>query len=159
MAIRAAQRPLLLVDVDGVLQPIGNSIPPGFERFSDDSSTVTLCPRHGEWLLQLATAFELTWASTWAANANNAIGRRLGLPALPHIELSGLPREGTRKLAAVQRYVGHRAVAWLDDELYEDATTWAEGRGAPTLLIRTAGAVGMTSADVDQLEEFARECS
>lgn len=149
------ERPLLLVDVDGVLQPVGRSVPPGYERFTDDDSDVVLRQEHGVWLAHLTTAFDLVWATTWGASANRAIGRRLGLSELPHIDLSDLPRTGTRKLGAVTAFVGDRAVAWIDDELYEDAVAWAANREAPTILRRTASGVGLTEADVRALDSFA----
>ena len=150
-------RPLLLVDVDGVLQPVGRSVPPGYKRFTDEDSEVVLRPEHGVWLGHLGSTFELVWATTWGGTANRFIGSHLGLPHLPHIELSNLPRSGTRKLAAVEQYVGERAVAWIDDELYEDALAWAAGRKYPTLLRRTAPGVGLTAADVSALDAFAAE--
>ena len=130
-------------------------MPPGYQRFTSDVDQVVLCALHGTWLSQLATRFDLVWVTTWGATANRAIGSRLGLDELPHLELVDLPRTGTRKLAAVQEFVGSRAVAWIDDELYEDAIAWAAQRPAPTLLRRTRGSVGLTLADVQALEEFA----
>jgi hypothetical protein len=109
------------------------------------------------WLTELTATFDLVWATTWGALANHAIGRRLGLPELPHIELSDLPRTGTRKLDAVREYVGDRAVAWIDDELYDDALAWAASRTAPTILRRTASGVGLTEADVQALASFAAD--
>lgn len=153
---RLAERPLLLLDVDGVLQPTGSSVPPGYQRFTDDTSSVVLRPEHGPWLLDLAEHFDLVWASTWGASANEAIGRRLGLPELPHVELGELPRHGTRKLAAVQAYVGDRAVVWIDDELYDDAEAWRAERSPPTFLRRTAGGVGLTELDVKLIQVFRR---
>lgn len=149
------ERPLLLVDVDGVLQPVGRAVPPGYERFADDSSEVVLCLQHGVWLARLSTSFDLVWATTWGATANRAIGARLGLPELPHVHLPNLPRSGTRKLGAVAEYVGDRAAAWIDDELYEDAVAWAVDRPAPTLLRRTAPGVGLVESDVQALAAFA----
>jgi hypothetical protein len=148
-------RPLLLLDVDGVLQPVGRSLPRGFERFTSDEADVVLCRQHGVWLNQLAVRFDLVWATTWGATANQAIGSRLGLPELPHIDLGVLPRSGTRKLGVVKAFVGTRAVAWVDDELYEDAVAWAMERHAATLIRRTSGSVGLTSDDVHALEMFA----
>lgn len=156
MTDEAAPRPLLLLDVDGVLQPVGRAVPPGYQRYEDEHSTAVLSPTHGDWLRELATSFDLVWATTWGSNANGAIGRRLGLPTLAHLELGTLPRDGTRKLGAVQAAVGDRPLAWIDDELYDDAEAWAATRSAPTLLIRTAAGVGLTLPDVIRLTHFAQ---
>lgn len=149
------QQPLLLLDVDGVLQPLGRSIPPGYRRFTSPESEVVLCPDHGRWITELSDSFEVTWVTTWGRSANQAIGAVLGLPTLTHVELGTLPRTGTRKLDAVRAFVRGRACAWVDDEIYEDAVAWAARRAAPTLLIRTAPSVGFTVAHVEQLKGFA----
>jgi hypothetical protein len=80
------------------------------------------------------------------------------------VPLDELPRTGTRKLAAVNRYVRDRPLAWVDDELYDDAQLWTQARRAPTLppltcpqapptpssspSIRTQPSVGLSRADV-----------
>lgn len=157
MNAAAHDRPLLLLDVDGVLQPVGRSVPPGFERVERDDSVVVLNPAHGAWLRPLVERFEVVWASTWAGTANDLIGSRLGLPPFAHLELGRLGRDGTRKLRAVRDFVGDRPLAWVDDELFDDADAWAVDRGVPTLLIRTRAHVGLTADDVDALVAFATE--
>lgn len=149
-------RPLLLLDIDGVLQPVGSSVPPGYQRIVTDDATVVLHAAHGRWLAELADDVEIVWASTWGGRANRLIGARLGLPELTHIELADLPRDGTRKLQAVKSFVDERPFAWIDDELYEDAFAWAEGRGEPTLLRRTRASVGLTREDVEAVAAFVR---
>ena len=155
--LHAHEQPLLLLDVDGVLQPLGRSVPPGYRRFTSPESDVVLCPAHGDWIIELSGLYEVTWVTTWGRSANPAIGAVLGLPALPHVELGTLPRSGTRKLDVVRRFVRERPCAWVDDEIYEDAVAWAAGRVTPTLLIRTAPHVGFTLAQVEQLKDFAHE--
>jgi hypothetical protein len=150
-------RPLLLFDVDGVLSPTGSAVPPGFERRSTSTYSVVVSPDHRAWLQTLSESFELVWASTWGEAANRVYGEILGLEKIPVIPLVDLPRAGTRKLAAVDGYVGDRALAWVDDELYDDAQIWARGRSAPTLLVRTLGAVGLTRGDVDRLLAFGQQ--
>lgn len=92
-------KPLLLLDVDGVLNPMGRPAP-DFRRYrctiGDDVYTVHLNPRHGRRLLELAlvTGSELVWATTWEHHANDWIAPRIGLPSLPVITLgssSGAP--------------------------------------------------------------------
>ena len=141
--------------IDGVLQPAGSSVPPGFERLELPDATVVLNPAHGAWLRRLAGRFEMVWASTWAGRANDLIGSHLGLPPLAHLGLGTLASDGTRKLPAVRAAVGDRPLAWIDDELYEDAFAWAAGRPAATLLIRTKAYVGLTSQHADELVRFA----
>ena len=149
-------RPLLLLDVDGVLSPTGVAVPPGFERRSTAEYSVVIRGEHRDWLGELAGGFELVWTTTWGEAANRVYGELLGLPRLPVVRLGQLPRSGTRKLAAVQRYVGERPLAWVDDELYDDADEWARVRPAPTLLVRTRATIGLTRADVDRLLAFAQ---
>src|SRR4051812_4374976 len=144
-------RPLLLLDVDGVLTPTGNAVPPGFERRSTTAFSVVVREEHGEWLRLLSDVYELVWATTWGDSANEVYGTIHGLDEMPVVPLGYLPRAGTRKLAAVARYVGARPFAWVDDELYDDAESWARARVSPTLLVRTCGSVGLSKADVERL--------
>lgn len=79
------------------------------------------------------------------------MGAVAGLPRLPALALGDLPRDGTRKLAAVRAAVGDRPLVWIDDELYDDALAWADARPAPTLLVRTRAGVGLTVQEVDRV--------
>ena len=154
---RTIAPPLLLLDVDGILQPTGSSVPPGFQRFTDATSDVILSLQHGEWLQHLASRFEIVWVTTWGSSANALIVERLGLQELRHIELGAMQRGGTRKLGPVRDFVADRPLAWVDDELNEDALEWAEARSAPTLLLRTSANVGLTLSEVTAPGTFADE--
>jgi hypothetical protein len=149
-------RPLLLLDVDGVLSPTGVAVPPGFQRRSTPEYSVVIHDAHRGWLHALAKRFDLTWATSWGNAANRVYGDLLGLPLLPVVPLGQLPRSGTRKLAAIQAYVGDRTLAWVDDELYDDAEEWARRRLAPTLLVRTRASIGLSQDDVERLLAFAQ---
>ena len=150
-------RPLLVLDVDGVLSPTGRSVPAGFERVTSEDFDVVVARQHGDWLRSLASLFEPVWGTTWGNSANDVFGSVLQLPVWPVIPLDDLPRDGTRKLTAVARYVGDRSMAWVDDELYDDARAWAESRSAATLLVATRGSVGLTQDDVERLHGFGEE--
>lgn len=152
-------RPYLLIDVDGVLNPFGAVVvPDGFSRHELMGYEVWLSSRHGSWLNRLATWFDLAWATTWEHHASALIAPQLGLPEdLPVIEFHRGSAYQTWKLPAVEEFVGDRPAAWIDDDLWTDAFTWAERRHAPTLLIRTTPSLGMTEQDMVRLERFGRE--
>jgi hypothetical protein len=154
----ADSRPILLVDVDGVLNPwLARSCPPGFGEYDFfPGERVLLSPGHGELLLSLAQAYELVWATAWEHRANRLICPVLALPPLPVIEF---PLSGRdlyfRKLPAVIEAVGSRPCAWIDDEHRPDHYTWAERRGVPTLIVDIDPAQGLTSDVVAHLAEWA----
>lgn len=114
-------RPLLLLDIDGVLSPTGRSVPHPHARHATDDHDVVIHPNHGAWLATLSATFDLVWATTWGERANAVYAPLLGLPPAPVMPLGALPREGTRKLAAVR--------------------TWGNGRsrGRTTSCMRTRG--------------------
>lgn len=139
-----ASRGLLLVDVDGPLNPYAakpTARPPGYEtfRYTADGDWLTgrrvrrykgirvwLHPGHGALLRALAdeTGLELVWSTTWMHEANTKIGPAIGLDPLPVIEFpeadyrreSGWLRGGNWKWPAVAEYAAGRPLAWLDDE-------------------------------------------
>ena len=150
-------KPLLLLDVDGVLFPFRNaSPPPGYLLVESAESTVWIKASHGEALRNLSSLFELVWATTWEHKANQIIGPALGLDQLPVIEFNEGRAGETWKLPAVRRYVGDRPFVWIDDELFMDAYRWAEGLSQPCRLVRPMAGVGMTDEQLQQVEAFGR---
>src|ERR1700689_4784255 len=72
----AASLPLLLLDVDGVLNPFAApACPPGYteHEFFPGEEPVRLCSAHGPWLQELATRFQIVWATAWGADANRLL--------------------------------------------------------------------------------------
>ncbi len=155
-------RPLLLVDIDGVLNPhVSPSVamPSHYAAHQVGGQRVWLAAMHGEWLHWLSGHFDLAWATTWEADANELIGPIIGAPpALPTIHFDQLDEHGwTWKLPAVQAFVGDRALAWLDDEPGFGVEEWASTRLEPTLLVKPNGYFGWTAAEFDELVTFAKE--
>ena len=149
------ERPYLLVDVDGVLSPFGSGeMPAGFSRYQLVGDEVWLSRRHGEWLGELGAWFELVWATAWEGDAAELVAPLLGLPEMPVIELSHDWEAQTWKLRDVDAFVGDRPLAWIDDDLNDDAYRWADQRPTPTLLVRTVASEGITEEHFRLIRDF-----
>jgi hypothetical protein len=158
------QKPLLLIDVDGVLNPWvrgGDPIPEGYITHRVGGQIVLLADHHGEWLRELADHFDLAWVTTWEAEADALIAPIIDAPAgLPYISFHERTDDGwTWKLPAVRRFVEDRPVACLDDDPGPDADEWATSRTAPTLLVMPDPELGWTREECDELIAFAKTCA
>jgi hypothetical protein len=152
-ALPPGDRPLLLLDVDGVLLVVRS---PGDEDEAIDDEP-TLHPEAGAWMAELADAFDVVWATTWEHMANHVVAPALGMASLPSIKFDMDHRRPTAKLPSVIAWVGDRPCAWIDDDLHDDADTWAAGRRVPTLLVHVDMAEGMNRRHVDRLLAWAAE--
>jgi len=155
-------RPVLAVDVDGVISLFGFEGPleesPG-RFFLVDGISHFISQSVGDELRRLAEVYELIWATGWEDRANDHLPRILGLPGeLPCLRFDGRARFGTAhwKIEALDEYAGSRPLAWVDDSLDSSCHDWAEARDAPTLLVETESSVGLTSAHTDALLSWAR---
>jgi hypothetical protein len=175
-------QPLLLIDVDGVLNSFGGPYggrpaPDGYiqHRLRDRSFTdsdgrpwvqgglrVWLNPAHGPMLLALADRFELAWCTAWRETANQYISPVIGLPELPVVPLPDgwQTLTGTHwKWPGVWDYAASRPLAWLDDEFTPDDFERAAKRaadGTPTLLVHIDPMHGIRQQNVDAVAEWAR---
>jgi hypothetical protein len=174
-----AQKPLLMVDIDGVISLFGvpgharprpsSGSPggPGPERpegtlHSIDGTPHFLSSTAAAHLLGLAQDFDLVWASGWEERAEEHLPRLLGLPeGLPFLRFERSPGRGHAhwKLAAIDAYAGIRPLAWIDDAFNQACHDWASERPSPTLLVSTAPEEGLTSREVELLAAWARERS
>lgn len=153
--------PVLFVDVDGVISTYGfdlSAAAPG--RFQlVDGIVHHIAPGMGERLVLLAERFELVWATGWGDRANDHLPAILGLPRqLPVVEFDSAPGAdggGHWKLSALDRWSPARPSAWIDDGHNDACVAWARARAAPTLLVPTDPAVGMTDRDVETLLTWA----
>jgi len=149
-------RPLLLVDFDGVLNPFAAArCPTGFTEFGLDEfpgdEPVRLNPDHARWLRDLAPRYEMAWASACPEDLNLYCARLIRLAPMQRVPMPTPPFDPDLKVGAVDAFVGHRAVAWLDDAFGAAARVWARERRGPTLLVDVDPAIGLTLNHIDVL--------
>jgi hypothetical protein len=158
-----SHKPLLFLDVDGVISLFGFShdeAPPGRMHMVEG---MPHCLGHGcgERLTALAERFDMVWATGWEEKANAHLPFLLGLPfqELPTLTFDGRAEFGSAhwKIDAIDRYAGDRPAAWIDDFIDDDCRRWARERDAPTLLIHTESSRGMSDKHVEKLLAWADE--
>jgi HAD domain in Swiss Army Knife RNA repair proteins len=146
-------RPVLLLDVDGVLNPYGTpQCPPGFTEHDlfPGEEPVRLCPTHGEWITELRQVFDVVWATSWNDEANRLLAPLLRIGVLPVVTMPQIPFQPRDKVHAIAHFVGQRPAVWIDDLHAPEAWTWSTTRQQPTLLIPITPATGLTREAVDQ---------
>lgn len=169
-------KPLLLIDVDGPLNPWDNKGPRrppeyGTWRFPlrglhpRKPWRTWLRPEHGAWLLSLKDSYELTWCTAWQDEANKFIGPVLDLPELPWIRFPGhrtsewISRGW--KYPEVAEYAAGRPLAWIDDDfdavrLQRHRAQFECGRSPiPTLLHPVSPKTGLSREDITALADWA----
>jgi hypothetical protein len=173
-----ATTPLLLVDVDGVLNavvgtPFGarkemTASMPFEAEFEASGLPIRVPAGTRERIEALQTLFDCVWATTWEDRARSELAPVLGFGAdWPVIRFKDdFPDSGTWKLPAVQRYAERpehrdRPLAWIDDDLEPDALEWAAWRsrsGPRTLMVRPDADLGFTSRHFRRLLAFHADC-
>ena len=159
-----------MVDIDGVISLFGFPNPglpaPRTGDLDGSFHTIDGIPHFlsraaAAHLLILAEHFDLVWASGWEEKAEEYLPRLLGLPAgLPFLRFgrsqgAGRSINGHWKLDAIDTYAGGRPLAWVDDAFDESCHAWAAERLAPTLLVQTDPADGLTLREAKLLAEWA----
>lgn len=162
-------KPLLLLDVDGPLNPWAASnrqLPKNFRQWRIQGFKVRLTRWHGDRLNALTDVFDLVWCTTWEHAANHDIGPRIGLDKLPVIEFAKhLPEKPPEpglhwKTAVINAYsIAHqRPFAWVDDEVsVQDGLYFAKWGQYPYLTIKVDPFVGLTEEHFENLRKWAEE--
>ncbi len=158
--MQSTQRPILAVDVDGVISLFGfaeglDQAPGEMKLIDGMVHCISLAA--GERLRRLAESYELVWATGWEERANDHLPSMLGLPErIPVLTFDGRASFGTAhwKVDAIDEYAGERPLAWIDDNLDDTCTAWAESRAAPTLLVPTESDRGLEEGHVAALLDW-----
>lgn len=156
-------RPLLFVDVDGVISLFGfepNRPPAG--RFQlVDGIPHYLSSAAGEHLRTLSEQFETVWCTGWEEKASEHLPHALALGrSYPHLTFARHPGRAHAhwKLDEIGAHAGARPLAWIDDAHDYECHAWAAEReraGLPTLLVTTAPASGLLAEHVGALTRWA----
>ena len=163
--------PVLLLDVDGVLNAVRPDLPEGWQRgrfngyvLSWDPSVVARLRAMHE-----SGAVELQWLTTWTEMADRLLAGPLGLPRGLRTHgrdvgstgfggsLRGL--SGWWKLTAAQavaRAEPARRIVWIDDDLAEqaeDTREWIDQRGE-LLVVAPDWSTGLTHGELDRVDAW-----
>jgi hypothetical protein len=152
-------RPILAVDVDGVISLFGFDEAPdrsqaSFELVDGMVHCISLVA--GARLRRLSEHFDLVWATGWERRANEHLLDILDLPELPFLSFDGA-RFGTAdwKLRPLGEYAAGRPLAWIDDSFDESCYAWARERPEPTLLLPIESHLGLEEVQVEALIAWA----
>jgi hypothetical protein len=162
--------PLILLDVDGVLNPASAAGTAGYRRqwvFPHGiAHRLQLNAAHGPMLTELAdaTGAELVWATYWRARANTWIAPRIGLPALPFIPIptrvriwSKAPSPGPWKARHVAAWVGRTPFVWLEDDIHVAGCLAREPGVGRHLVIKVDPDVGLTGGHVGRARAWLND--
>lgn len=172
-AAHPENRPLLAIDIDGVISLFGFEQPPPPEvaRFELIDGTPHLISfAAAERIRRLAERFELVWATGWQDRANDRLSLLTGIGPLPVIEFDAHRESGTAagttaahwKLGALDAFCGPRPLAWIDDSFDRSCFEWCEAReaaGSPTLLVPTEPEIGFEEAQAAVVSGWAASLS
>jgi len=153
------ERPLLFLDVDGVISLFGLTEAPT-ETLVVNEQLHFIPPAMASRVRRLAEGFDLVWATGWEKRANEHLLPVLGLSGpLPYLTFGGLAVFGSAdwKLDAIAATAEGRAAAWVDDNHDQSSDAWAYSRTVPTMLVTTESHTGLTDDLVEALMSWAAE--
>lgn len=162
-------KPILLLDVDGVLNVVARSHDPSWRlvwRHGPDGVVRRLCVhlKHAHWLSELAATYELVWCTTWGSVANEQLAGLWGLPPLEAVLLpttwENVPLRISSKTPYVAAWAAGRRLAWVDDDITALDGVWLTdpAREVPVVDALTLGvnpSIGLTRRHVDELLDWA----
>ena len=167
-----ARPPVLLLDVDGVLNAVHPDLPEGWRRGIYNGYVLswdpTVTARLREW--HESGRVELQWLTTWTEKADELLAEPMGLPRglRTHSRDDVLPTgysgdrrgiSGWWKLAAAQAVAEaepDRRIVWIDDDLAEqaeDTSEWLATNGQ-VLVVAPDLFEGLTHAELDRVEAW-----
>lgn len=157
--------PLLFLDIDGPLLPIGGDPRPRPPIPDPEWHFAGLKRAAG--LALSALPCVLVWATAWEEEANTEIATRIGLPPLPRVAWSRSTderqyREDRRiglhwKTRNLVDWAAGRPFAWIDDEITDADRHWVSANHPGHALLHLVDAVrGLDDADLVAIGDWLR---
>jgi hypothetical protein len=164
--------PVLLLDVDGVLNALLPEVPDGWKRGSFNgfpfSWDPTITARLREW--HESGRVEIHWLTTWSKDADRLLAEPMGLPrglrthSRDRVAPSGFTgrvgaRSGWWKLAFAREVAEAepgRRIVWIDDDLTDQARSTGEWLAAnpQVMIVAPDLATGLTHEQLDAIEAW-----
>ena len=164
--------PILLLDVDGVLNAAGFDVPEDWSRGTFNGFLLQWDPTISARLRDLHESgrVEIQWLTTWTTDADRLLAEPLGLPRglTTHARADAAPtgfagslfgRAGWWKLT-VARQVAEaepdRRIVWIDDDLAQQAADTGQWLAAHPHVLVVAPDLrrGLTHEELDAVEEW-----
>jgi hypothetical protein len=164
--------PILLLDVDGVLNAARLDLPDGWERGTFNGFVLTWDPTVTARLRELHESgrVEIQWLTTWTTNADRLLAGPMGLPRglKTHARADAAPTgflgplggaSGWWKLDLAREAVEaepDRRIVWVDDDLALQAAETGEwlAEHAHVLVVAPDLSVGLTHEQLDEIEAW-----
>jgi hypothetical protein len=164
--------PILLLDVDGVLNAACLDLPEGWERGTFNGFVLSWDPTITARLRAMHDAgrVEIQWLTTWTTDADRLLAEPMGLPRglKTHARADAAPVgflgrsfgiSGWWKLAAAREVAEaepNRRIVWIDDDLAEQAADTGEWLAAnPHVLVIAPDLFsGLTHEQLDEIEAW-----
>jgi Swiss Army Knife RNA repair-like protein len=164
--------PILLLDVDGVLNAARLDLPDGWQRGTFNGFVLSWDPTVTARLRELHESgrVEIQWLTTWTTNADRLLAEPMGLPRglKTHAPVDMAPtgflgplggRSGWWKLVAAREVAEaepDRRIVWIDDDLALQAAETGEWLAANShvLVVAPDLFVGLTHQQLDEIEAW-----
>ncbi|MGY1606376.1 HAD domain-containing protein [Geodermatophilus sp. SYSU D00700] len=165
-------RPILLLDVDGVLNTPRRELPEGWRRGTFNGYVLSWDPTVTARLRELHESgrVEIQWLTTWTTDADRLLAEPMGLPRglRTHARGDSAPTgflgvfggaSGWWKLEIAREVASSepdRRIVWIDDDLAEQAEDTGDWLAAnPHVLVVAPDLyVGLTHEQLDEIEAW-----
>ena len=165
-------RPILLLDVDGVLNAPRRQLPEGWRQGTFNGFRLSWDPTITARLRDLHESgrVEIQWLTTWTTDADRLLAAPMGLPRglKTHARADTAPTgflgsldgaSGWWKLAVAREVAAaepDRRIVWIDDDLAEQADDTGDWLAAHphVLVVAPDLAVGLTHSQLDAVEAW-----